>query len=114
MGITHLDCLRLSPGQVPGSVNGTALSIATGPIVVASVANPAVGLRAIATGGSSVVANTFVRTSSRIFLSPIGMAKNVVVGVSTIASGTNFKILAKTAAGTVGAGRVAWSIVNLH
>jgi hypothetical protein len=102
--------------QAAGLINTAGANIRS-----ASAANSNCGLRAIAaaSAGVGVVATTKVRSSSRIFLTPVAPTTNyanVQAFISTIASGASFTIkLQRTqTAGTVAtaSGRVGWLIVN--
>jgi len=103
----------LSATQI--SVSGTTLL--SGNVRVVSAANSACGLKTLGTAGTGVVATTKVRSSSRIHLTPIGIAqRGLSTWVSTISSGTNFtvKLTRIQTSGTVvgHTGRVAWTILN--
>ncbi len=75
------------------------------------------GLKSVGTAGTGVVLASRVRSSSRIQVTPIGIAqRGLSAWVSTISSGTNFtvKLTRTQTSGTVvgHTGRVAWFIVN--
>jgi hypothetical protein len=124
MGLTHLSALQVAGTVQARGVTATgaasslkSLSVSgtvalNGKITIPTDANGYSGIRTIATGGSSVIANTSVRSTSRIIVSARTTITKASAKVLAVTGSVSFKVGLFTGAGTAATGAIHYQIVN--